>query len=343
MTAKDATELARSTASGGTSSPTQPLAAQPSAAVVGAGRGPAVRPGHFATVEFMTTPQFGEIVRLFESYEEIGGAYFRPLDNGVRAVDLHPSSLKPRIGIGDGAMSLLRLGTTTNALAPTMQARVEYLRSVRARQTGPSQENQLEARLIRSAQSNALVLPGFPASMRFIHSQWRIDAPDSGPQEFSDLLTVDLSTRRLVVVELKREPDASAAGQALRYARYFEARAGEMLPFFERVARMMGSLYGCDELAQVRLSGVEPDAFVVWPLGLEMHVGRVQGAAPRPMVPAAPMAIAPSSPSIDRSGLGPQYAGDPAFRALILPYSPNGFVVPEAGAEGGRWARVARA
>lgn len=130
----------------------------------------------------MMTPAFADIVRLFEGYDEIGGAYFRPRETGVRAVDLHPTSLKPRIGIGDERGSLIRRGSTADELAPTMEGRIAYLQSVRARQRRPSLENQLEARLICAAQRNGLVLPEFPSALRFIHSQWRIDAPDSGPR-----------------------------------------------------------------------------------------------------------------------------------------------------------------
>jgi len=316
LTAPDATELTKSAVSGEVAYPMRPPVVT-AAGVRTANRGRAVRSGHFLTVAYMATPQFAEIVRLFESYEEIGGAYFRPLDNGVRAVDLHPSSLKPRIAIGNSSMPLIPLGATVRELAPTMNARLEHLRSVRARQLAPSRENQLEARMIRAAQSKALVLTGFPTSMRFIHSQWRIDAPDSGTQEFSDLLAVDLSTGRLVVVELKREPDPSAADQALRYVSYFEKRADEVLRFFEQVARMMGALYGCGELAQIRLSGVEPDGFVVWPLGVEIHVERVHDATATSLVPAPPLPVAPSTSSAGRSGLGPQFRGDAPFRTLM--------------------------
>jgi hypothetical protein len=243
----------------------------------------------------MMTPQFREILQLFDSYEEIDGSNFRPVASGVRAVDLHPLSLKPRIAIGNKSMSLIRLGATANELKPTMTARIEHLRSVRRQPRPPSLESQFEARLIRAAQLNGLVLDEFPASMRFVHSQWRIGAFDCGTQQFSDLLGVDLSTSRLVVIELKAGPDASAAEQALRYARYFEARGGELLPFFEQVARMMGSRYGCVELAQVRLSGVEPSALVAWPLERGMRVERVLGAASVSGAVAARASRAPST------------------------------------------------
>jgi hypothetical protein len=231
------------------------------------------------TVAYMATPQFKEVVKLFDAWQEIGGAYFRPTDNGVRAVDLSATSLKPRIGIGDAALSLIRRGTSAAALTATMATRITYLREVRARQTSASLENQFEARLIREAQSAGLVLSGFPSVLRFVHSQWRIDTPEGAPQEFCDLLAVDLSTRKLVVVELKCRPDASAANQALRYASYFKANAVDLVPFFEQVARMMGTLYGCLDLTQMRLEGVAADALVAWPLGSTVHVERVQGAA----------------------------------------------------------------
>jgi hypothetical protein len=177
-----------------------------------------VRKGHYRTLDYMQTNEFRKIKQLLESYAEIGGVYFRPTDRGATMVDLHPHSLKPRVGIG--ADPLLRVDTSADAVESSIPERIQHLRSVRSRQRSPSRENQLEARMIREAQANHLVLPGFPDRLRFVHSQWRIHL--AGGQRFTDLLAVDLKGKQLVLIELKREPDPSALGQVTDYVRYFE-------------------------------------------------------------------------------------------------------------------------
>lgn len=306
----DAATVASQTARGVAPSvrPVTPVVsvARPASRVAPAATGPAVRPGHYAAVRYMTSPAFREIVELFDAYPEIGGTYFRPLDKGVRAVDLHAESLKPRIGIGDASVSLIRFGATAAELAPTMAGRIEYLAEVRARQKAASCEVQLEARLIREAQANGLRLPGFSDDLRFIHSQWRIDSPESGHQEFTDLLAVDVTTGQLVIIELKADPDTSAIPQAQRYAAYLAQRAGELVPFFTEVARMMGSLYNCPELERVTLHA-DGAALAAWPNGSGLVV--VDASLPT-LVSAAPE-------SVDRLGLGPQVPSDPPFRARM--------------------------
>jgi len=225
--------------------------------------GGVVRPGHYATLDYMASQRFREVKALFENLPEIGGVYLRPTDKGVTVVDLDPTSPKPRIGVG--ADPYLACGTTAAQLALTMPQRIAYLREVRARQAGPSCENQFEARLIRDAQANHLRLPGFPERLRFIHSQWRIDPAAGGTAQLTDLIAVDLPSRRLVIIELKATEDYSAVQQVQQYLGYFQRNGGELRPFFARVAQVMGALYDCPELAA--LEGVEDPmvTLVAWP------------------------------------------------------------------------------
>jgi hypothetical protein len=210
----------------------------------------------------MLTPEFAEVRELFEAEPEIGGAYFRPLEPGVRVVDLHPESPKPRIPVEPG--SLIKRGTTAEQLAPTMPERVEHLRKARKGQAKPSREHRFEARLIRHAQANALRLPKpFPSALRLLYSQWRLDRADGRKrQDFADLVAVDIERERLVVVELRGTPSQSAAAQVSAYASHFREHAGTLLPLFGGIATMMGELYGCYDVLRLGLDRERVDGLV---------------------------------------------------------------------------------
>ena len=223
-----------------------------------------VRPGHFETVRYMCGESFRGVKDLFEAVPEFGGVYFRPLENGVRVVDLDETSPKPRIGVGYD--SLIPRGSRVEHLAPSIPTRIDYLKQVRARQTAPSLENQFEARMIRAALRNGLRLPGFGDDVRFIHSQWRIDRPNGvSGQAFTDLIAADLRTKTLVIIELKAFPDGVAAMQATQYARYFQRRGEQLFPLFTQIARMMGELYDCPELSEFAFDTSSVDAYTAWP------------------------------------------------------------------------------
>ncbi len=258
-----------------------------------------VRPGHYAAVKYLGSEKFARVKELFEAEPEIGGVYFRPGDGKLTVVDLHPDSLKPRVGVGTSPY--LFTGTTALSVAPTMPGRVAHLRAVRARQKAPSLENQLEARLIRSAQANGLRLPGFPDHLRFIHSQWRIDRPDGSGQQFTDLMAVDLIRRELVLIELKRERDLGAHTQVRQYVEWFRQHGTELSAFFLALARVMGKLYGCPELASLDALGTHPLGIAAWPKGDSLEVVGLE------VVDTAPAS----------SVLGPQSASDDAFRARM--------------------------
>ena len=222
-----------------------------------------VRPGHWASLEYMTTPSFREIKEHMDQVPDFGGVYFRPTDRGLTMLDLHPKSLKPRIGIGQDPN--LRAGATWTELEPSILERCSYLEGVRNRQEKPARENQFEARLIRGAQENHLILPGFPERLRYINSQWRIDDVLGQAQEFTDLLAVDLVSQALVLIELKAEPDDSALSQVQSYLSFFSEEASELNPFFLRLAQVMGSLYSCPELEKLSLLEAARVGLTAWP------------------------------------------------------------------------------
>lgn len=220
------------------------------------------RDSHLESVAYMLTPEFAEVRELFEALPEIGGAYFRPLEPGVRVVDLHPESPKPRIPVEPG--SLIKRGTTAAQLAATMPERVDYLRKTRDEQAKPSREHRFEARLIRHAQATALRLPRpFPPALRFLYSQWRVDRPGGKKrQDFADLVAVDIERERLVVVELKVGPSQSAAAQVSAYAHHFREHSQTLVPLFAEIATMMGELYGCYDVLRLNLDRERVDALV---------------------------------------------------------------------------------
>jgi len=222
---------------------------------------PIVRRGHYLTLDYMASEEFAEVKALLEAEPEIGGVYFRPVDSGVTMVDLHPDSPRPRIGIGEDP--IIKVGTTADELAPSIPARIAYLKEVRASQARPSEENQLEARLIREAQSGQLRIPGFPEQLRLVHSQWRLQL--DGGHKFTDLIAVDIDERELVIIELKRQPDPSALDQVAEYVSYFEANAAELLPFFMRLAIIMGARYDCQPLAKLSELSVASSGIAAWP------------------------------------------------------------------------------
>jgi len=204
--------------------------------------------GWDATVAYMLTPEFAEVRELFEAVPEIGGAYFRPLEAGVRVVDLHPDSPKPLVAVDPG--SLVERGATAHELAPTIPDRVAHLRRGRAEQAKPARDHRFEARLVRHALAHGLRLPRpFPSELRFLYSGWRVDRPAGRRrQDPADLVAVDLASGRLALAALRAGASPSAAGQVRARAGRLSERLDELAPLFERVAAMMGELYGCYDL-----------------------------------------------------------------------------------------------
>ncbi|MHB0879178.1 MAG: PGN_0703 family putative restriction endonuclease, partial [Anaerolineae bacterium] len=274
----------------------------------------APRPQHDTVLEYMAGRQFRAVKDLFESYPEIGGVYFRPTETGVMVLDLHPNSPKPRMGVGSD--SYLAPGTTADAARLGMPARIAGLERARAQQTRRHDELRFEARLIREAQANGLRLTGFPERLRFLYDQVRVGA--SG-ENLVDILAVDLPTATLVAIELKREGDQDAAVPTSAYLERINQHRDRYLPFFTRLAQVMGQLYGSPEMAGLKaISGISASLQAWQNDEGQTHVaglGRLAGAAGSTVASAAPVA-APTATE-DHVGLGPQYAGDTPFQARM--------------------------
>lgn len=216
-----------------------------------------IKPGHKASLGYMATQQFQEVLDVLNEPPEIGGVYCRPIDRGVTVLDLCSESPKPRIGVGEDPV--IRVGTDADTIRASLPARIAYLVKKRGEQPGHHPENRFEARMIREAQADQLRLPGFPPHVRFIHSQWRM--PDLG---FTDLTAVDLQTGSLVLIELKPNRDDGALSQVRKYVEHFRTCKEQLHPFFVELAGVMGRLYQCEELARVELTAPATGA-VAWP------------------------------------------------------------------------------
>jgi hypothetical protein len=207
--------------------------------------------GWDATVAYLLTPEFTEVRELFEAVPEIGGVYFRLLESGVRVLDLHPDSPKPMVAVEPG--SLIAPGTTASELAPTIPERVVHLRRTRAELAKPARDHRFEARLVRHALAHGLRLPRpFPPELRLLYSGWRVERPAGRRrQDPADLVAVDLASGRLVLVALRVGASSSAPAQVRARADQLHERQAALVPLFERVAAMMGELYGCYDLIEL--------------------------------------------------------------------------------------------
>ncbi|MDR3627266.1 MAG: hypothetical protein P4L45_10560, partial [Ignavibacteriaceae bacterium] len=168
----------------------------------------------------------------------------------------------PRIGIGNDPY--IYLGMRVSDIKFKMQERLNYLQLKRNEQTSPSSENQFEAYIIRAAQKNKLIMPGFSDNLRFIHSQWRIQGIP-GTQNFTDLIAIDLTTNQLVIIELKYKEDNTAFSQVAGYVNYFQRYFTNLNPFFLKLANVMGFLYKCSELASLSVIEMASYGLVAWP------------------------------------------------------------------------------
>jgi len=151
---------------------------------------------------------------------------------------------------------------------------IAHLERVRRHTRKLYQEKRLEAYLIRDAQTNQLCIPGFPKRLRFINSQWRIHG--AGGDQFPDLLAVDLVSHHLVLIELKVEPDPSAFDQVESYLRFFQKHSDQLDPFFSRLAQVMGELYDCPALADLKAVKTAAAGLAAWPAGGQVSVQNLE-------------------------------------------------------------------
>ncbi len=265
----------------------------------------AVRKEHYNTLDFMKTERFCRIKEIFESYNEIGGVYFRPVANKVTVVDLHINSPKPRIGVGEDPY--VYLSAIPQEIERSMHERIRYLISKRKEIKAINAENKLESNVIREAQNNHLVMPGFPDYLKFIHSQWRIDKPDSSTHSFTDIIAVDIRFSKLVIIELKAKAEKSAYQQVKEYVTYFFNNKRHLLPFFLELSGVMGKLYSCDELMNLDWLELSELGLVAWP----DHSGKLQIQN----LEEYEKSISKTQIDSESIELGPQCNQDSTFRA----------------------------
>ena len=232
-----------------TSGPTELAATAPSP----------VRDGHWQAVTAMASPGFREIVELFDADDRIGGTYFRIVEKGFQPVDLDPLSDKPLIGVG----GIFAPDTSPEQVGKELDDRVAVLAKKRLTPSR-SAERQIEARAIRSALSSGLRLSGFPANLRFITGQWRIDFGKTG--RLLDVVAVDLETGALVVIELKAKSDTTAKATVSAYAAYVREHADAFGPYFSAMATAMAELYGCRDMPS-SVDAARVTGLAAWPAG----------------------------------------------------------------------------
>lgn len=218
-----------------------------------------IRDGHRRAVQAMAGEEFAGIVRLFADRPEIGGTYFRVVEQGFQPVDLHPASPKPLIGVGP----VFSAHASPSQIEKQLDGRVAEL--LRKRETlAGSPEKQIEARFVRSALGSGLRLDPLLGSLRLIASQWRIDLGGTGRP--LDLIAADVETRALVVIELKPAPDRTAVHQVAEYVAAMRTWAPDAFGFFAALGGAMALVYGCADMPRTLESGVVR-GLAAWPTG----------------------------------------------------------------------------
>ena len=217
-----------------------------------------IRKGHQSAVEAMASPEFREIVALFEADSRIGGTYFRLVENGFQPLDLDQLSDKPLIGVG----GLIAPTASLEQVTAELDDRVATLLAKRT-SAARSLEKQIEAKVTRWALSAKLRLPGgFSDSLRFVASQWRVEI--DGRAKMIDVVAADRDTGSLVVVELKAKPDKKAKLQAAEYVTHVRQHADAYGPFFSAMGAAMAELYSCPDMPEV-LDAHSVTGLAAWP------------------------------------------------------------------------------
>jgi hypothetical protein len=151
-------------------------------------------------------------------------------------------------------------------------------------------------------------MSGFPIYLRFIYSQWRIDHGEGVTPSVTDIIAIDTKRNKLVIIELKANEDPGAYVQVKGYVDYFRINSKSLVPFFLKLAKVMGQLYHCIELMVVQQLEVSTVGLVAWP----DRNGHLQLPNLSEYERTETSDTITNSSEID---LGPQYADDSAFRA----------------------------
>ena len=133
-----------------------------------------------------------------------------------------------------------------------------------------SPEEQFALSLVRGALEGGLHLA--PTRLAFVHQEWRMPTEAGGGK--LDLLAVDLRSRQLVVVELKKSREAAAERdskgrnareQAESYATILHYYRTASYPFFQSLAQANAKLWGGPaEMTTLTLDPEKKPRAVVW-------------------------------------------------------------------------------
>lgn len=197
------------------------------------------------------------------------GVYLRPTDRGFTVLSLDWERCGSMIGVGgreDRDHELRELPPDAEHVSKAV-AGYDAKRSSLARHCV---EEHCAARAIARAFERDLELP--EPGLCFVHQEWRLPG-----RVRIDILGVDLTTRRWVIVELKRSAaeatrtsarkGGDAAAQARAYTLALQEHRAELYPYFQRVARALARHH--DGPPAMRALEVDPDhvpeTLVAWP------------------------------------------------------------------------------
>jgi len=195
--------------------------------------------------------------------------YLRPTDSGFTVLSLDHRRCSSMIGVGGRGTRQHVLTRLPPGEAQVLRAWQGYQQKLASLRRG-SEEERFALRIVARALEDGLRLPG--GDLFFLHQEWRL--PQGGRL---DLLAVRPSAQRLVVIELKgsqneaRRHDHAKGGdawdQARGYAAEIHRHRGELYPFFQRLARVMGRHHNAPRLMREVVLAPEqpPEVCVLWP------------------------------------------------------------------------------
>jgi hypothetical protein len=239
--------------------------------------GPCVTPGHRKMVAWMATPAFRDIVRLHqEACGSTMSIYFRPTDQGVVRLALHPKApayVGFQRGDADSSYTLCPGG-----LVPTVKALQKLVRAFEAwlpQVTRPSMEERGVIRLLRDAVDGDLSLPWLGDGWVLLHHEWRWAGRGAGKK--ADILAVHVPTKQLGIVEFKSDeadlPESRV--QVDQYGGFWKQQAGELAPFFSQLLQTMGAVYGNDMMRQGAVEAKPAQLFVgIAPLSGDARIAK---------------------------------------------------------------------
>lgn len=233
--------------------------------------------GHWRSLELLENAD--AVLHTLRLYERVLGSpvYLRPTDKGLTVMSLDTAPLR-MVGVGPSGG-----GCTVTTLPPSeaqvVTAVTEYRTKVAAIAHRYEEEQYVVSR-IRAALQNELQLGH---GLRFLHQEWRFTTGGK-----LDLLALDESSGRLVVVEVKstenKALEAATVAQATAYVELLAASWPEYVVYFRRLATALGRIYAPSSPAPALSDDAPSRCEVWWPAGRH----------PASQLPARPIDVPPS-------------------------------------------------